>query len=83
MVYKLRRDLKQRKLFKSALICLSMDKTYLNSSNIFISKVRGKENSKTIQIPDSVCDFCDINLGDLMKLEIIETKKGKNGRKRK
>ncbi|MBS3145373.1 hypothetical protein J4414_01055 [Candidatus Woesearchaeota archaeon] len=61
-----------------------MDKTDLNSSDIFISKVRGKENSKTIQIPDSVCDFCDIELGDLIKLGIVEIKHfKKNGKKRK
>ncbi len=51
-----------------------MDKTEVNIDNIFISKVRGKENSKTIQIPDSICEFCDVNLGDLIKLNIIEIK---------
>ena len=48
-----------------------MNETDLSRKNIFIVKVRGKENSKTVQIPDSVCEFCGINLGDLIKLEII------------
>ena len=51
-----------------------MEKTDLNRSDIFIAKVRGKENSKTVQIPNSVCEFCNINIEDLIKLEIIEIK---------
>lgn len=62
-----------RKPYKAVLISLKMDKTDSNR-NIFIVKIRGKENSKTIQIPDSICEFCDIKLGDLIKLEIIEIK---------
>lgn len=61
-----------------------MIETDLNRENIFIVKVRGKENSKTIQIPDAVCEFCNINLGDLIKLEVIEikpSKKKKGGEK--
>ncbi len=60
-----------------------MVETDLNRNNIFIVKVRGKENSKTVQIPDSVCEFCDINLGDLIKLEIIEKKPSKKEVKKK
>ena len=60
-----------------------MNETDLSRKNIFIVKVRGKENSKTVQIPDSVCEFCGINLGDLIKLEIIETKPSKKEVKKK
>lgn len=66
-----------RKPYKTVLISFKMGETDLNRKNIFIVKVRGKENSKTVQIPDSVCEFCDINLGDLIKLEIIEKKPSK------
>jgi len=59
-----------------------MDKADLNGDNIFISKVRGKENSKTIQIPESICEFCEINLGDLIKLNIIEIKHPKKVKKK-
>jgi len=71
------------KLYKAVLISLNMVETDLNRKNIFIVKVRGKENSKTVQIPDSVCEFCNINLGDLIKLEIIETKPSKKEAKKK
>ncbi len=60
-----------------------MNETDLNKTNIFIVKVRGKENSKTVQIPNSLCEFCDINLGDLIKLEIIEIKPSKKEVKKK
>ena len=70
-------------LYKAVLIGLKMGETDLNRKNIFIVKVRGKENSKTVQIPDSVCEFCNINLGDLIKLEIIETKPSKKEVKKK
>lgn len=60
-----------------------MVETDLNRKNIFIVKVRGKENSKTVQIPDSVCEFCDINIGDLIKLEILEKKSSKKEVKKK
>jgi len=60
-----------------------MGEADLNRKNIFIVKVRGKENSKTVQIPDSVCEFCNINLGDLIKLEILEIKTSKKEVKKK
>ena len=60
-----------------------MIETDLSRKNIFIVKVRGKENSKTVQIPDSLCEFCDINLGDLIKLEILEIKTSKKEVKKK
>ncbi len=72
-----------RKPYKAVLISLKMDETDLNRKNIFIVKVRGKENSKTVQIPDSVCEFCDINIGDLIKLEILEKKSSKKEVKKK
>ena len=59
-----------------------MIETDLNGNNIFIVKVRGKENSKTIQIPDSMCEFCDIKLGDLIKLKILEIKSSKGKSKK-
>jgi len=42
----------------------------------FIVKVTGN-TSKTITIPDAVCEFCDIDFGDLIKLKITEIKSGK------
>lgn len=72
-----------RKLYKAVLISFKMSETDLNRKNIFIVKVRGKENSKTVQIPDSVCEFCDINIGDLIKLEILEKKPSKKEVKKK
>ena len=72
-----------RNIFKPVLIRFKMGETDLSRKNIFIVKVRGKENSKTVQIPDSVCEFCNINLGDLIKLEIIETKPSKKEVKKK
>jgi len=60
-----------------------MDKIDLDRDDIFIAKVRGKENSKTIQIPDSICEFCNINLGDLIKLNIIEIKRSNKKVKKK
>ena len=44
--------------------------------NIFIVKVTGN-TSKTITIPDTVCEFCDIDFGDLIKLVIKDIKSGK------
>ena len=59
-----------------------MDKTDLKEKDdIFIVKVTGT-NSRTINIPDAVCDFCNIFSGDIIKLKILEikseTKKKKN-----
>jgi len=45
-------------------------------NNIFIVRVTGK-TSKTIIIPDTVCEFADINFGDILKLDIKAIKKGK------
>lgn len=72
-----------QKLYKSDLISFKMVEMDLNRKNIFIVKVRGKENSKTVQIPDSVCEFCDINIGELIKLEILEKKSSKKEVKKK
>ena len=44
--------------------------------NIIIVKVTGN-TSKTITIPDTICDFCDIDFGDIIKLKIQEIKKAK------
>jgi len=59
-----------------------MEKVDSNKGDIFISKVRGKENSKTIQIPESICEFCNVSLGDLIKLNIIEIKHPKKVKKK-
>jgi len=48
---------------------------------IFIVKVVGT-SSKTINIPDEVCKFCNINQGDLIKLKLLAKKscgRKKNG----
>jgi hypothetical protein len=42
-----------------------------DKDDIFIVKVTGN-SSKTINIPDAVCEFCGINNGDLIKLKLIE-----------
>ncbi|MEM3074522.1 MAG: hypothetical protein QW727_01100 [Candidatus Pacearchaeota archaeon] len=44
--------------------------------DIIIAKVTGK-SSKTITIPDTVCEFLGIDFGDLLKLRIQDIKKGK------
>lgn len=41
-----------------------------------IVKVTGK-TSKTITIPDTVCEFLGINFGDIVKLDIKDIKRGK------
>ena len=43
-------------------------------NNIFIVRVTGK-TSKTIVIPDTVCEFADIGFGDILKLDIKAIKK--------
>ena len=46
-----------------------MNKTDLKENDdIFIVKVTGT-NSRTINIPDAVCEFCDVNSGDIIKLK--------------
>jgi len=48
--------------------------------DIFIVKVTGT-NSRTINIPDAVCDFFHISLGVIIKLKILEIKsENKNGK---
>tara|TARA_Y100000310_G_scaffold99186_1_gene96962 strand:- start:2671 stop:2856 length:186 start_codon:yes stop_codon:yes gene_type:complete len=42
----------------------------------FIVKVTGK-SSKTITIPDTVCEFLGVEFGDLLKLKIQDKKRGK------
>jgi hypothetical protein len=45
-----------------------------NDDNIFIVKVIGT-SSKTINIPDEVCKFCEIEHGDIIKLKLIAKKR--------
>ncbi len=47
-----------------------------SDDNIVIVKVTGK-TSKTITIPDTVCEFLDIDFGDILKLRIQDKRKGK------
>jgi hypothetical protein len=42
----------------------------------FIVKVTGK-TSKTITIPDTVCEFSDIEFGDILRLKVQNIKKRK------
>jgi DNA-binding Xre family transcriptional regulator len=51
-----------------------------SDDNIVIVKVTGK-TSKTITIPDTVCEFLDIDFGDILKLRIQDKRKGKSKRK--
>jgi DNA-binding Xre family transcriptional regulator len=44
--------------------------------DIIIVKVTGN-TSKTITIPDTVCEFLDIDFGDILKLKIKDKRKGK------
>jgi len=51
-----------------------MNKTDLREKDdIFIVKVTGT-NSRIINIPDAVCEFCDISSGVILKLKILEIK---------
>jgi len=50
--------------------------------DIFIVKVTGT-NSRTIIIPDAVCDFSDIHFGDIIKLKILEIKSEKKKKNEK
>ena len=47
--------------------------------DIIIVKVTGK-SSKTITVPDTVCEFLDIDFGDILKLKILDRKKAKKGK---
>lgn len=49
--------------------------------NIFIVRVGGS-GSKTINIPEEVCEFCGINQGDLIKLKLIDKKSELNKKKK-
>lgn len=53
-----------------------MSEEKYEGNNIFIVKVVGT-SSKTINIPDDVCNFCNIKRGDLIKLKLLEKKKVK------
>ena len=60
-----------------------MDKKDLKEKDdIFIVKVTGT-HSRTINIPDAVCDFCDIDTGDIIKLKILEIKSNKKKKNEK
>lgn len=48
-----------------------MEEKLNENTNIFIVKVGGTK-SKTINIPDAVCEFCDIHQGDLIKLKLLD-----------
>jgi len=48
--------------------------------DIVIVKVTGN-TSKTITIPDTVCEFLDIDFGDILKLKIQDKRKGKKKKK--
>ncbi len=50
--------------------------THSVDDDIVIAKVTGK-TSKTITIPDTVCEFLDINFGDILKLKILDKKESK------
>ena len=50
--------------------------------NIFIVRVTGK-TSKTIIVPDTICDFFNITFGDILKLNIQEIKKATERKKKK
>ena len=47
-----------------------------SGDDIIIVKVTGN-TSKTITIPDTVCEFLDIDFGDILKLKIQDKRKGK------
>lgn len=47
-----------------------------SDDDIIIVKVTGK-SSRTITIPDTVCEFLDIDFGDILKLKITDKKKVK------
>ena len=51
------------------------EEDYNENDDIFIVKVGGA-TSKTIHIPDEVCKFCNIERGDLIKLKLLDKKKG-------
>ena len=58
-----------------------MNKTDLkDKDDIFIVKVTGT-NSKTINIPDAVCEFSDIAPGDIIKFKILEIKSNRKKKK--
>ena len=60
-----------------------MDKSDLKErDDIFIVKVTGT-NSRTINIPDAVCEFSDIHTGDIIKLKILEIKSEKRKKNEK
>ncbi len=60
-----------------------MDKSDLKErDDIFIVKVTGT-NSRTINIPDPVCEFSDIHTGDIIKLKILEIKSEKRKKNEK
>lgn len=58
-----------------------MEKSDLRyDDNVFIVKVTGS-SSKTINIPNEVCEFCNVNNGDLIKLKLLDVKKGDKKKK--
>jgi|WetSurMetagenome_2_1015567.scaffolds.fasta_scaffold1627172_2 hypothetical protein len=57
-----------------------MDTTQKEEDNIFIVEVCGS-SSKTINIPDEVCKFCNITHGDLIKLKILDKKANQSKKK--
>ena len=70
---------KYQNLYKSDLSLLWMSegekKREVDDASIIV-KVTGK-TSKTITIPDTVCEFLGIDFGDIVKLNIKDIKRGK------
>ena len=70
---------KYQNLYKSDLIRLAMSdsgkKSDIDETSIIV-KVTGN-TSKTITIPDTVCEFLGIDFGDIVKLNIKDIKRGK------
>jgi hypothetical protein len=62
---------------------MSENDTHRNDDDIFIVKVIGT-SSKTINIPDEFCKYCDISHGDIVKLKLVGKKslKEKKGDKK-
>jgi hypothetical protein len=59
-----------------------MSKTDLREKDdIFIVEVTGT-SSKTINIPKAVCEFCNLNDGDIIKIKVLEIMSKEDGKKK-
>lgn len=77
-------DLIIQNLYKYDFIRYNMTKTDLrDKDDIFIVEVTGT-TTKTINVPKAVCEFCDLNEGDIVKIKFLEIMckkdKKKNGK---